>query len=117
MQMPSKLLSKKDRDDGLTPFFVSATVGTTSSMAMDPILSIIDAAEGCWIHVDAAMAGTAAMCEEFRWIHEGLERADSYCFNPHKWMFTNFDCDCLLGEGQNGFGWGAEHSARIPAHC
>jgi aromatic-L-amino-acid decarboxylase len=45
--------------------------------------------------VDAAMAGTAAVCPEYRFIHDGLERADSYCFNPHKWMFTNFDCDCF----------------------
>ena len=51
--------------------------------------------EGLWLHVDAAMAGTAALCPEFRWIHDGLELADSYCFNPHKWMFTNFDCDCF----------------------
>jgi aromatic-L-amino-acid decarboxylase len=48
---------------------------------------------GIWLHVDAAMSGTAALCPEFRHIHEGVEHADSYCFNPHKWMFTNFDCD------------------------
>jgi aromatic-L-amino-acid decarboxylase len=42
------------------------------------------------------MSGTAAVCPEFRWIHDGLELADSYCFNPHKWMFTNFDCDCFF---------------------
>ena len=42
------------------------------------------------------MCGTAALCPEFRWIHDGLELADSYCFNPHKWMFTNFDCDCFF---------------------
>jgi aromatic-L-amino-acid decarboxylase len=48
-----------------------------------------------WFHVDAAMSGTAALCPEFRFIHNGLELADSYCFNPHKWMFTNFDCDCF----------------------
>jgi aromatic-L-amino-acid decarboxylase len=46
--------------------------------------------------VDAAMSGTAALCPEFRHIHDGLEYADSYCFNPHKWMFTNFDCDCFF---------------------
>jgi aromatic-L-amino-acid decarboxylase len=50
---------------------------------------------GVWLHVDAAMSGTAALCPEFRWIHDGVELADSYCFNPHKWMFTNFDCDCF----------------------
>jgi aromatic-L-amino-acid decarboxylase len=48
-----------------------------------------------WLHVDAAMSGTAALCPEFRAMHDGLEHADSYCFNPHKWMFTNFDCDCF----------------------
>ena len=51
---------------------------------------------GLWLHVDGAMSGTAALCPEFRCIHEGLELADSYCFNPHKWMFTNFDCDCFF---------------------
>jgi aromatic-L-amino-acid decarboxylase len=50
---------------------------------------------GVWLHVDAAMSGTAALCPEFRYIHGGMEYADSYCFNPHKWMFTNFDCDCF----------------------
>ena len=50
---------------------------------------------GLWLHVDAAMSGTAALCPEFRWTHDGVELADSYCFNPHKWMFTNFDCDCF----------------------
>ena len=50
---------------------------------------------GLWLHVDAAMSGTAALCPEFRHIHKGVEHADSYCFNPHKWMFTSFDCDCF----------------------
>jgi aromatic-L-amino-acid decarboxylase len=49
-----------------------------------------------WLHVDAAMSGIAAVCPEFRWIHDGLELADSYCVNPHKWMFVNFDCDCFF---------------------
>ena len=49
-----------------------------------------------WLHVDAAMAGAAAVCPEFRRMHDGLELADSYCFNPHKWLFTNFDCDCFF---------------------
>ena len=86
-----------DRAAGRVPFFVSATVGTTSSNAMDPLPEIgrICQAEGLWFHVDGAMSGTAALCPEFRGIHNGLERADSYAFNPHKWMFTNFDCDCF----------------------
>jgi aromatic-L-amino-acid decarboxylase len=88
---------KQDRQDGLVPCFVCATVGTTSSNAMDPLPEIgrICREEGIWLHVDAAMSGTAALCPEYRYIHDGLELADSYCFNPHKWMFTNFDCDCF----------------------
>ena len=88
---------KLDRQAGLIPCFVSATVGTTSSNALDPLPEIgqICRQEGLWLHVDAAMAGTAAICPEFRYIQNGLEMADSYCFNPHKWMFTNFDCDCF----------------------
>jgi aromatic-L-amino-acid decarboxylase len=62
---------------------------------MDPVAAIADAAPGAWLHVDAAMSGTAAVCPEFRWIHDGLERADSYLFNPHKWMWTSFDCDAF----------------------
>ncbi|HUU28667.1 MAG TPA: pyridoxal-dependent decarboxylase [archaeon] len=88
---------KQDRQAGLIPCFVSATVGTTSSNAMDPLPEIgrICREEGLWLHVDAAMSGTAALCPEYRHIHAGVELADSYCFNPHKWMFTNFDCDCF----------------------
>jgi aromatic-L-amino-acid/L-tryptophan decarboxylase len=86
-----------DRRAGLVPCFVAATVGTTSSSAFDPLAAIgeICRREAVWLHVDAAMAGTAALCPEFRGMHAGLELADSYCFNPHKWMFTNFDCDCF----------------------
>ena len=87
----------QDREAGLVPCFVCATVGTTSSNAMDPLSEIgrICRDEGLWFHVDGAMSGTAALCPEYRYIHDGLELADSYCFNPHKWMFTNFDCDCF----------------------
>jgi aromatic-L-amino-acid decarboxylase len=87
----------RDRKAGLIPCFVAATVGTTSSNAIDPLPEIgrICREEGLWFHVDGAMSGTAALCPEYRWIHKGLEYADSYCFNPHKWMFTNFDCDCF----------------------
>ncbi len=89
---------RKDLAAGLTPFFVCATVGTTSSNAMDPISEIgpLCREHNLWLHVDAAMSGTAALCPEFRHIHKGTEFADSYCFNPHKWMFTNFDCDCFF---------------------
>ena len=89
---------QKDRAAGLVPCFVCATVGTTSSNALDPLKEIgeICSQEGIWLHVDAAMSGTAALCPEFRYMQDGLELADSYCFNPHKWMFTNFDCDCFF---------------------
>lgn len=87
----------EDVEAGQEPFFVTATVGTTSSTAMDPLGTIGEVCRkyGVWLHVDAAHAGSAAVCPEFRWIHEGLELADSYCFNPHKWLLTNFDCDCF----------------------
>jgi aromatic-L-amino-acid decarboxylase len=88
----------EDRAAGLIPTFVSATIGTTSSNAMDPVRAIgeICRREDIWLHVDAAMSGTAALCPEFRWTHDGLELADSYCFNPHKWLFTNFDADAFF---------------------
>ena len=89
---------EQDRLSGLVPFFVCASVGTTSSNAIDPVPEIgrLCRESKLWLHVDAAMSGTAALCPEFRHIHAGLEFADSYCFNPHKWMFTNFDCDCFF---------------------
>jgi len=92
-----------DRREGLVPCFVCATVGTTSSNAMDPLAEIgrICREKGVWFHVDAAMSGTAAICPEFRHFQDGLELADSYCFNPHKWMFTNFDCDCFYVADRN----------------
>ena len=88
---------EQDRRAGLVPCFVCATVGTTSSNAIDPVREIghICREQKIWLHVDAAMSGTAALCPEFRHIHDGLEFADSYTFNPHKWMFTNFDCNCF----------------------
>ncbi len=88
---------ERDRRAGKIPSYVCATVGTTSSNALDPIraTAAICREHNVWLHVDAAMSGTAALCPEFRYIHDGAELADSYCFNPHKWMFTNFDCDCF----------------------
>lgn len=98
----------RDRANGLTPCFVVASVGTTSSNAVDPLPAIgrICQEQGLWLHVDGAMSGTAALCPEFRGLFQGLEQADSYCFNPHKWMFTNFDCDCF---------WVADRAALIGA--
>jgi len=88
----------RDREDGLIPFFVCGTVGTTSSSAVDPLPAIgqICRDEGLWFHVDAAMYGTAAICPEFRHINAGVELADSYTFNPHKWLFTNFDLNAFF---------------------
>src|SRR5579859_120131 len=102
---PDVLARQIDEDlrAGKVPFFVSATVGTTSSNAIDPVREIgpICNRAQAWLHVDAAMSGTAALCPEFRYILNGLELADSYCFNPHKWMFTNFDCDAFFVADRN----------------
>ena len=88
---------ERDKANALIPFFVCGTVGTTSSNGMDPLNEIGKVCRdlNLWFHVDAAMSGTAAICPEFRHYQRGIEYADSYCFNPHKWMFTNFDCDCF----------------------
>lgn len=87
-----------DLESGRRPCAVCATVGTTSSTAIDPLHKIgpIAARHGLWLHVDAALAGTAAILPEFRWIFDGVEQADSLCFNPHKWMLTNFDCCAMF---------------------
>lgn len=94
-----------DQQKGLIPFFICATVGSTSSNAIDPVRAIGELRQSqfpdVWLHVDSAMSGPAALCPEFRFIHDGLEFADSYCFNPHKWMFTNFDCDCFYVADRN----------------
>ena len=97
-----------DKRSGLVPCFVCATVGTTSSNAMDPIAEIarVCRQHNLWLHVDAAMSGTASLCPEFRHLQNGVELADSYSFNPHKWMFTSFDCNCF---------WVADRKALIQA--
>ncbi|GAA4577458.1 pyridoxal-dependent decarboxylase [Micromonospora coerulea] len=86
-----------DRAAGVIPAIVVATIGTTSTTAVDPLPEIgaICAEYGVWLHVDAAYAGAAAVCPELRWSHAGLEGADSYCFDPHKWLLTGFDCDAF----------------------
>ena len=88
---------------GLTPFWVCCTRGTTSSMAFDPIDTVgsVAHARGMWVHVDAAMSGIAALAPEHRWVNEGLDHADSYCTNPHKWMGVNFDCDLFYTADRN----------------
>jgi aromatic-L-amino-acid decarboxylase len=76
---------------------VVATVGTTSSTAVDPVPEIADLCEaaGAWLHVDAAYAGSSWVCPELRWSQAGVERADSLVVNPHKWLFTPMDCSAL----------------------
>ena len=88
----------KDRAAGWTPAGIVATVGTTSTTAVDPVDAIADVAEteGLWLHVDAAYAGPCALIAEMRRYFHGWERADSIVVNPHKWMFTPFDCSLLL---------------------
>jgi len=83
-----------DRADGLEPMLVSASIGTTGTTAVDPVGPIGEIAHrhGLWFHVDAAYAGSAMICAEFRHHLSGIELADSYTFNPHKWLLTNFDC-------------------------
>jgi aromatic-L-amino-acid decarboxylase len=74
-----------------------ATVGTTSTTSVDPVAEVAGMCERerVWLHVDAAYAGSAGVCPEFRWVFEGVERADSLVVNPHKWLFTPVDCSCL----------------------
>lgn len=93
-----ELRIKEDLDQGKKPCAVVATLGTTGTVAVDPLKEIsgICRKYGIWLHVDAAFAGTALLLPEYRWMIEGIEQADSFVFNPHKWMFTNFDCSVYL---------------------
>ena len=93
---PAKL-EKAITDDlaaGLSPICVVAAIGTTGTVAIDPLpeIATICAKYKVWLHVDAAFAGTAMLLPEYRYILNGIEHADSLVFNPHKWMFVNFDC-------------------------
>ncbi len=89
---------EEDLGSGLKPACVVATLGTTSSMAMDPVEAVADICKqyGLWLHVDAAFAGTAAVDPNHRWFMKGTENCDSFVFNPHKWMLTNFDCSAYF---------------------
>ncbi len=86
-----------DAAAGLVPAFVGSTVGTTGTTAVDPVRAICAIAREheLWHHVDAAYAGTAMICPEFRRHQDGIELVDSYVFNPHKWMMVNFDCSAF----------------------
>ncbi|XP_011851158.1 PREDICTED: histidine decarboxylase isoform X2 [Mandrillus leucophaeus] len=85
---------EEDKQRGLVPVFVCATLGTTGVCAFDCLseLGPICAREGLWLHIDAAYAGTAFLCPEFRGFLKGIEYADSFTFNPSKWMMVHFDC-------------------------
>ncbi|CAN6485813.1 unnamed protein product [Victoria cruziana] len=87
----------EDIMNGLCPFFLCATVGTTSSTAVDPIpaLGKLAKEKKIWFHVDAAYAGSACICPEYRHYLDGVEEADSFNMNAHKWLLTNFDCSAL----------------------
>ena len=87
-----------DRADGLVPFFVCATVGIDVDHGVRSDRGDLRrgrASSDLWVHLDAAFAGSATVCPEYRWIIDGVERVDSYCFNPHKWLLTNFDCSAF----------------------
>lgn len=86
-----------DRAAGLVPSFVCATIGTTSSGAVDPVPAIAEIArvERMWCHVDAAWAGAAGILPEHASLFSGLEHVDSYLWNPHKWLMVNFDCSAF----------------------
>jgi len=87
----------RDRAEGALPMAISATTGTTSTAAVDPVRAIGDIArrEQIWLHVDAAYGGPATLAPELRWLWDGIEAADSIVVNPHKWLFTPIDCSVL----------------------
>jgi len=89
---------EKDRQAGKVPIAVVATLGTTGTTAIDPLKEIADICgrNHLWLHVDAAFAGNALVLPEYRWMIEGIEQVDTFVFNPHKWMFTNFDCSAYF---------------------
>ncbi len=95
----------EDQAAGIRGLAVVATVGTTSTTSVDPVPAIAElcAAERLWLHVDAAYAGSAALCPEFQWCLEGCEHADSLTFNPHKWLFVPIDCSALYTRHQTTF--------------
>jgi aromatic-L-amino-acid decarboxylase len=83
---------------GLTPVCVVAALGTTGASGFDPLRDVGEVCRrhGVWLHVDAAWAGSALLLPEVRWMIDGVEQADSFVFNPHKWLLTNFDCTAFF---------------------
>jgi aromatic-L-amino-acid decarboxylase len=94
---------KEDLEKGKKPLCVVATMGTTSSTAVDPVKEIGDICKkyDVWLHIDAAHVGSALILPEYRTILKGIEQADSFVFNPHKWLFTNFDCSAYFVKDRN----------------
>lgn len=90
---------EEDELQGLTPFFVSTTLGTTGSCSFDALDEIGAALKNkfpdVWLHVDGAYAGNAFICPELKYLLKGVEYADSFNTNPNKWLLTNFDCSTL----------------------
>ena len=89
---------RNDLDAGRKPLCIVATLGTTGSTAIDPLekIALVASEYKVWLHVDAAFAGTALLLDEYKWMIRGIEQVDSFVFNPHKWMFTNFDCSAYF---------------------
>jgi len=87
-----------DIELGLKPCCVVATLGTTGTTSVDPLAEIAAICHeyNIWLHIDGAYGGTALLLPEYRWMIKGIEQADSFVFNPHKWMFTNFDCSAYF---------------------
>lgn len=104
--LSANVLEKAISDDlsaGFCPFFLCATVGTTSSTAVDSLMELgkISQDHGMWLHVDAAYAGSACICPEYQHYLDGVEFADSFNMNAHKWLLTNFDCSALWVKDSN----------------
>lgn len=97
----SELLRKSiesDIEKGFKPLCIIATIGTTGTTSSDPLEEIAQISKDfkLWLHVDAALAGSALLLPEYRWMMKGIEQVDSFVFNPHKWLFTNFDCSAYF---------------------
>ena len=103
-----KTAIERDLENGLKPCAVVATTGTTATTAIDPLAPIakMTSTFGIWLHVDAAMAGTAMILPEYRWMWDGIEGADSIVINPHKWLGVAFDCSLFYTRN-------AEHLIRV----
>lgn len=97
-----KQAMEDDRKEGLVPFYMAATLGTTVCCSFDKIAELgeLCQSEGVWMHIDAAYAGAAFICPEFRPLLNGVEYADSFNFSPHKWLLVNIDCSALWVRNQ-----------------